>query len=48
MMTFVTTRKLKVFPDPNMNWTLDGERADGAQEIVIENLHHAISLMKRV
>ena len=48
MMTFVTTRKLKVVPDPNMSWTLDGERADGAQEIVIENLHHAISLMKRV
>ena len=48
MMTFVTTRKLEVFPDPNMSWTLDGERADGAQEIVIENLHHAISLMKRV
>lgn len=48
MMTFVTTRKLKVFPDPDMSWTLDGERADGAQEIVIENLHHAISLMKRV
>ena len=47
MMTFVTTPKLKVYPNPNMSWTLDGERADGAQEIVIENLHHAISLMKR-
>lgn len=47
MMTFVTTRKLKVYPDPNMNWTLDGERSDGAPEIAIENLHHAISLMKR-
>ena len=48
MLTFITTCKLKVFPDPVMSWTLDGERCDGAQEITVENLHHAISLMKRV
>lgn len=48
MLTFITTSKLKVFPDPVMSWTLDGERCDGAQEITVENLHHAISLMKRV
>ena len=48
VLTFITTCKLKVFPDPVMSWTLDGERCDGAQEITVENLHHAISLMKRV
>lgn len=45
MMTFVSARKLKVFAPAGMPWTLDGERADGRQEILVENLHHAIRLM---
>ena len=48
MMTFVSTRELTVFPDPQMDWTLDGERCGGAQCIHVENLHHAIRLMRRV
>ncbi len=47
MMTFVSTKKLKVFPSADMPWTLDGERAEGSGEIVVENLHHAIQLMKK-
>ena len=48
MMTFVSTRELTVFPDPQMDWTLDGERCGGAQCVHVENLHHAIRLMRRV
>ena len=48
MMTFVSTRELTVFPDPQMDWTSDGERCGGAQCIHVENLHHAIRLMRRV
>ena len=46
MMTFLSTPKVTVRCDPQMPWTLDGEKAEGAEEIVIENCHHAISLMK--
>ncbi len=47
MITFLSTSRLTVYPDPEMVWTLDGERADGSREIHIENLHHAIRLMKK-
>ena len=48
MITFRSAKSVKVFADPDMNWTLDGEREDGHREITVENLHHAIQLMKRV
>ena len=47
MITFLSTSRMKVIADPNMSWTLDGERGEGACEIQIENLHHAIRLMKK-
>lgn len=47
MLTFRTVSKLTAYPDPTMPWTLDGEKADGSTEILIENLHHAICLVKR-
>ena len=47
MITFISTKKLKVFADPNMPWTLDGERAEGSKEIWVENIHHGIQLMKK-
>jgi hypothetical protein len=31
-----------------MNWTLDGEKAEGDKEILVENLHHAMRLIQRV
>lgn len=46
MMTFLSTPKVTVRCDPQMAWTLDGEKAEGAEELVIENCHHAIRLMK--
>ena len=48
MITFVSTRKVRVFADSEMPWTLDGEREEGHQEIQVENLHHAIRLVQKV
>ena len=47
MITFCTTHSVKVISDPEMAWTLDGERADGAAEIDVKNLHLAIRLVKK-
>jgi len=45
MITFFSTRKLKVYAPEHMPWTLDGEREEGHEKIKIKNLHHAIKLM---
>ncbi len=47
MITFRTAKTVKIFASPEMPWTLDGEREDGHAEILVENLHHAISLVRR-
>ncbi len=47
MMTFLSTQSLTVYAKPEMPWTLDGERAEGREKIEIQNLHHAIRLMKK-
>ena len=48
MITFCSTQSVKIYADPNMPWTLDGEREDGHEEVTAENLHHAIRLIQRV
>ena len=48
MVTFCSARQVKVYADPNMPWTLDGEREDGHEEVLVENIHHAFRLMQRV
>ena len=48
MLTFRSARHVKVYADPEMPWTLDGERENGHEEVVVENLHHAIRLMQKV
>lgn len=47
MITFRSAHSIKVIADPELAWTLDGEKADGAGEIDVVNLHHAIRLMQR-
>ncbi len=47
MITFRSTPSLTVFPDPDMPWTLDGEKAEGQSVIQINNLHHAIALIQK-
>lgn len=48
MITFRSARKIRIFANPDMPWTLDGEKEDGHEEITAENVHHAIRLMRRV
>jgi diacylglycerol kinase family enzyme len=48
MITFRSARSVKITVDPAMTWTLDGEKAEGSSEILVENLHHAVRIMKRV
>ena len=48
MITFCSARKIKVYADPNMAWTLDGEKFDGEVKIEVENLHRAVRLVHRV
>jgi len=47
MITFRPAKTVKITADPFMAWTLDGEKADGYQEITVENLHHAVRIVKR-
>ena len=46
MITFRSTSFVRLWTDPTMPWSLDGEEADGGKEIEIENLHNAIRLLK--
>ena len=48
MITFQSARKVRVFANPFMPWTLDGEREEGHEQVDVENLHHAVRIMKRV
>lgn len=45
MMTFCTAKDVKIRANADMTWTLDGEMADGAEEISVSNLHRAITLV---
>lgn len=47
MITFRTASHIRVWPDPEMPWTLDGERADGCAEIEVKNHHLAYSLARK-
>ena len=47
MITFQSARQVKVYADPTMPWTLDGEREDGHERIQVENLHRAIRLIRK-
>ncbi len=46
MITFRSTREVKIYADADMFWTLDGEKAPAHKEVTITNLHHAIRLVK--
>lgn len=46
MMTFRSASCVRVYADPEMAWTLDGERQEGAAEILIENLHNAAKVIR--
>ena len=48
MITFRSARKIRIFTEEDLTWTLDGEKAEGQREILVENLHHAMRLVHRV
>ena len=47
MITFRSAEKVVIRAPADMDWSLDGEWAPGAETLVAENLHHAIRLMKK-
>ncbi len=47
MITFRSGSEIKVAADPNMPWTLDGEREDGHAEISVVNNHLAYRLVQK-
>ena len=48
MITFRSARKIRIYADPLMPWTLDGEREEGHAHVDVENMHHAIRLIQKV
>lgn len=47
MMTFRSASRITVEADPEMAWTLDGEREDGHAVVQILNLHKAIRIIQK-
>ena len=47
VITFRSAEKIKVFSNPLMPWTLDGEREEGHIHVDVENVHLAIRLIQR-
>ena len=47
MITFISASKVKVIADLGMDWTLDGEMESGHEEVDVDILHHAISIMQK-
>lgn len=47
MITFRSATHIRIFADPEMPWTLDGEREEGHSEVVVCPKHLAYRLMKR-
>ena len=45
MITFRSAGRMKVTANPDMPWTLDGEKAEGGTNIYIENIHQYIRLV---
>ena len=48
VITFRSAEKIKVFSNPLMPWTLDGEREEGHIHVDVENIHLAIRLIQKV
>ena len=48
MITFQSAKHIRIFADPQMPWTLDGEWEQGHEQVEVHNVHHAIRLMQRV
>lgn len=47
MITFRSVKQAVITADPDMLWTLDGEREEGHSRVEVENLHHAIRILRQ-
>ena len=47
MLTFCSASCLTVTANPEMPWTLDGEKEEGHETVEVENLHRAIRLIQK-
>lgn len=45
MMTFLSTDSVKVSAPADVDWTIDGEREPGREEIPVHCLHHALQII---
>ena len=47
MITFRSASRIRVYADPAMPWTLDGEREEGHACVDVENIHWAVRIIQR-
>lgn len=47
MMTFRSASAIEIEADPDMLWTLDGEKEEGHAEVTVQNLHHVIQILQK-
>ena len=47
MMTFRSASSILVEAEPDMPWTLDGEKEEGHAVVQVENLHQAIQIIRK-
>ena len=47
MITFVSASHVQVITTKEMSWALDGEEGHSHEQVEIENLHHAIHLIRK-
>ena len=47
MMTFRSASAIEIAADPEMPWTLDGEKEEGHAEVAVQNLHHVIQILQK-
>lgn len=45
MLTLTSTERVKIEAPPEMEWSLDGEQADGGALCMVENLHSAVKVI---
>ena len=45
MLTFINADSFKIYANEKMAWSLDGEYQEGCQDILVENLHHAVDVI---
>lgn len=45
MLTMVSSSRIEIDAPEDLDWTLDGEHADGASHCVVENLHNGIQVI---